>query len=228
MSWLFSRALVEDCSPPKFLGGAPSALWSWTGSADAFSSSDRMTGTYDPHSRYGMTFVPMTADRGAASLMSSLEAFLARRTAPPPQGTTSQTIFGQKCAASWQMWLPGTSLPKTSPSGQSTRPATTLRRWVTKPAQFPLARQTWVLTTFGPGIGYLHTPTTKANYCAASMQKWPGCVAWRQVFGKVTPEAHEYLMGWPIGWSDLRPLATAKFQQWRQQHGICYRESEAA
>jgi DNA (cytosine-5)-methyltransferase 1 len=42
-----------------------------------------------------------------------------------------------------------------------------------KPAHLPLARLTWVQTTFGSGIGYLHTPTTKANYCADSMQKWP-------------------------------------------------------
>jgi hypothetical protein len=218
MSWLFSRALVEDCSPPRFLDGAPSALWSWTGSADAFLSSDKTTGTYDPVSRYGMTFVPLTADRGVASLMSSLEVFLAKRTATPPQGTTQPTIFGQKCAESWQMLLPGTSLPKTSAELQSTKRQTTLSRWVIKPAHFPLARQTSVLTTFGSGIGYLHTPTTKANYCADSMQKWPACAAWRVVFGKVTPEAHEYLMGWPIGWSDLRPLATARCQQWQQQH----------
>lgn len=35
-----------------------------------------------------------------------------------------------------------------------------------------------------------------------------------------TPTNHEWLMGWPPGWSDFAPLATAKFQQWLQQHGV--------
>jgi hypothetical protein len=26
-------------------------------------------------------------------------------------------------------------------------------------------------------------------------------------------------MGWVIGWTELSPLATDKFQQWLQQHG---------
>lgn len=30
------------------------------------------------------------------------------------------------------------------------------------------------------------------------------------------------LMGWPQNWTKLEPLATDKFQQWRQQHGRCY------
>ena len=29
----------------------------------------------------------------------------------------------------------------------------------------------------------------------------------------------EWLMGWPIGWSDSRPLATDRFPQWLQSHG---------
>jgi hypothetical protein len=29
----------------------------------------------------------------------------------------------------------------------------------------------------------------------------------------------EYMMGWPLEWTDLKPLETDKFQQWQQQHG---------
>ena len=219
MSWLFSRALVEDCLPPKFLGGAPSALWSWIGSADAFLSNDKMMGNYDPVSQYGMMFVPLTADRGAAELMSSLEDFLVRLTAQPQQGKTLPTIFGRKCEESWQMSLPGTSLPKTSAELQLTKPQTTVNRWVTKPKQFPYPRKTWVATTYGKDFGYLHTPTTMANFCAPSMQKHAGCRNWTTVFGKVTPEAQEYLMGWPLGWTDLKPQEMDRFQLWQQQHG---------
>lgn len=224
MSWLFSRALVEACLPPSRLDSAPSALLSLMNTADAFLYNAKTMATCSLGFRYGMTFAPLTQSHGAATLISSLEAFLAKHLAKQQQATTPQMIFGRRCAGSWQMSLPGTSLPKTSAKLPLTKRQMTLSRWVIKPKQFPLVRQTWVQTTFGPGIGYLHTPTTKANYCAASMQKWPACRAWVQVFGKVTPEAHEYLMGWPIGWTDLRPLETAKFQQWQSQHLSCLRK----
>ena len=51
----------------------------------------------------------------------------------------------------------------------------------------------------------LHTPTTKANFKADSMQNWPCCRAWKIVFGSgpILPEQFEFLMGYPIGWTDL-------------------------
>jgi hypothetical protein len=39
--------------------------------------------------------------------------------------------------------------------------------------------------------------------------------------GRLNPEWVEWLMGWPSGWTDLKPLETAKFQEWQQQHGVC-------
>lgn len=33
------------------------------------------------------------------------------------------------------------------------------------------------------------------------------------------PELAEWVMGWPIGWTALKPLETAKFQQWLLLHG---------
>lgn len=37
--------------------------------------------------------------------------------------------------------------------------------------------------------------------------------------GNLNPEFVENLMGWPIGWTDLRLLATDKFQKWLDDHG---------
>ena len=34
---------------------------------------------------------------------------------------------------------------------------------------------------------------------------------------RLNPYWIEWLMGWPIGWTDLKPLATDKFRSWRQQ-----------
>lgn len=36
--------------------------------------------------------------------------------------------------------------------------------------------------------------------------------------GKLNPDWVEWLMGWPVGWTDLKPLETDKFRQWRQGH----------
>lgn len=37
--------------------------------------------------------------------------------------------------------------------------------------------------------------------------------------GRLNPDWVEWLMGWPIGWTALNPLATARFREWQQQHG---------
>ena len=37
--------------------------------------------------------------------------------------------------------------------------------------------------------------------------------------GQLNPEWVEWLMGWPVGWTDLKPLEMGKFRQWQQQHG---------
>lgn len=38
---------------------------------------------------------------------------------------------------------------------------------------------------------------------------------------RLNPAWVEWLMGWPIGHTELKPLVTDKFQEWQQQHGAC-------
>jgi hypothetical protein len=38
--------------------------------------------------------------------------------------------------------------------------------------------------------------------------------------GQLNPPWVEWLMGWPIGWTDLKPLATDKSQRWPHSHGM--------
>lgn len=40
------------------------------------------------------------------------------------------------------------------------------------------------------------------------------------VGGQLNPDWVEWLMGWPIAWTDLKPLATARFREWRRWHGV--------
>lgn len=37
---------------------------------------------------------------------------------------------------------------------------------------------------------------------------------------RLNPDWCEWLMGWPIGHTDLKPLETGKFREWQQQHSI--------
>jgi hypothetical protein len=40
--------------------------------------------------------------------------------------------------------------------------------------------------------------------------------------GSLNPTWVEWLMGWPLGWTDLRPSGTDKFHKWPHSHGIPY------
>ncbi len=71
------------------------------------------------------------------------------------------------------------------------------------------------------------TPTAMTRSGGAALCKWGGSrsraklrtmVTSEELNGPLNPMWVEWLMGWPIGWTDLRPLATDKFQEWRQQH----------
>ena len=39
--------------------------------------------------------------------------------------------------------------------------------------------------------------------------------------GSLDPAFDEYLIGWPLGWTELKPLGTDKFRQWLDSHGKC-------
>jgi hypothetical protein len=43
-----------------------------------------------------------------------------------------------------------------------------------------------------------------------------------QIGGSLNPTWVEWLMGWPLGWTDLRPSGTGKFRLWQDSHGKRY------
>ena len=46
------------------------------------------------------------------------------------------------------------------------------------------------------------------------------------VGGSLNPVWVEWLMGWPLGWTNLKPLAMDRFHSWRQQHLNCSLENK--
>lgn len=216
MSWHFSRALVAAYSEHIASESLRYALSSEMSTVDLFLPSDKTTGIYH-HSRFGMTFVRLKESSGEELLTSYLADSRVRRSQLPPGGAIPQPTFGLKWQESFGMCVRPMCSPRTSPEPQLNAPQSIAPRWVTKPKCLPFQRQTWVQIMFGNDIGYLHTPTTKANYAATSMQKWPSAKNFKRVFGRPSPGVQEWMMGWPEGWSDTKPLETDKFQLWRQR-----------
>ena len=52
------------------------------------------------------------------------------------------------------------------------------------------------------------------NWPNSKQQGLPEKVAWERPKGQLNPTWVEWLMGWPIGWTSLRPLSTSRFQGW--------------
>jgi hypothetical protein len=237
-------------------------------------------------SRFGMTFKPLTADRGEAVLMSYLEAFPVK-TSPQQEKEPESKESDLACGEKWHGWSakfdPHTSTLRTAqcslleeePELLQTLPRSGMTR-----SGMLWERQTLVLRTSEtesglwptpclPGNGGTNgkaklkemlkwpTPTVCGNYnrkglsetsgdgLATAVSKWPtprtagmcgGTGSWellnknttikeaRQMGagngGTLNPTWVEWLMGWPLGWTDLKPLEMDKFQQWQQQHLI--------
>ena len=49
-----------------------------------------------------------------------------------------------------------------------------------------------------------------------------------QVGGKLNPPWVAWLMAWPIGWTDLKPLAMDKWQAWCRSHGITSKQRQVS
>ncbi len=99
MSYIFSRALVEAYSEANCSASAPSAPSNSNPTPQAYCSPARMT-AYSRLSRYGMTYAPLTDDRGAALLTWYLEASRARTFQPrekAPALTAPAPGSGGKC-----------------------------------------------------------------------------------------------------------------------------------
>ena len=230
MSWHYLQELAVESWEGSCLDGAPDALLRLIPTPGASCWPDSETGSC-PDSPSGMTCEPSTASPGADRSMSSAADSPAKTSAQPVAGQVSRAsapASGQKWPESWVKWCPDSSLWKTRQcsllggleSFSGTWPRWGMMRggecWEPDILE-PLTRET------GSG-SWLATPTAKANQLAPSMQqKHPGCAAWWPTpqghGGQLDPVFPEYLMGWPIGWTDCEPLEMGRFWKWLDLHG---------
>ena len=289
MSWLISHALMEACanspssqalvaafSEDTSSDGEQSVQSSGNPTQLAYLLPDRMT-DFSRLSRFGMTFKPLTEDRGAALLTLYLEAFPAKTSALQAEETDSKES-DQECGDTWRGSLakfdPATSSWRTAQCsllGEEHESLQTLPRSGTTANGRLWERQMSERRISETGSGLWPTPTVHGNYnhpgasktsgmgLASAVRLWPTPVAQpangtparflerkkeavargsamgvclsdlqlaavasergMQGRGQLNPAWVEWLMGWPLGWTDLKPLETDKFQQWQQQHG---------
>ena len=324
MSYIFSRALVEEYLEASCSDSAPFAPSNSNLIPQAYCSPDRMT-AYSRLSRFGMTYAPLTDDRGAALLTWYLEDFLARTFQPQekaPALTAPAPASGEKCTElsmkydrnshSWKthlcLWdedLPESSviLPKsgTMRNGlcwertmwepRTSESASGYLVWIGTPTasgkkrsekfrvgnklpnpyefveMFPSPLASEGLSEFvrmfptptsrdwkdsgssqgnrkSPNLGTIAsrfpTPRTKGmcggtgSFQQLKSLETQGIISSeerRQMTagsgGQLNPTWVEWLMGWPLEWTALKPLATGKFLQWRQlRSGFCLADSK--
>ena len=103
MSWLFSQALVGEYLGDISSDGEPSVQSNGNPIQQAYCSLDKMT-AFSRLSQFGMTFKPLTADRGEELLTSYLEAFHAK-TLVQQEKVTVLTESDQECGNTWHAWL---------------------------------------------------------------------------------------------------------------------------
>jgi hypothetical protein len=239
MAWLISQALMRNFENSHFSpepvaessagissDGAPSAPSSETPMPQAYCAPDRMK-AFSRLSRSGMTFAPLTADRGEDVLTWCLADSLAK-TSPQPDAGQELTGPGRGCGEKWRELLVKYDLDLSSWRTHRCLfdealpwSSVTLPRWGMMRRGVCWERLTLGRRTSERGSGLWPTPTAhsakEGAYPAEYDRKTPTLGA--RVGGKPNPMWVEWLMGWPTGWTDLGPLETDRFRQWQHSHG---------
>lgn len=84
--------------------------------------------------------------------------------------------------------------------------------------------QTWPTVTASDwkGAALDRAPGTdkyRGNLCEAAELHGGKATQQNGKVMRLNPTWVEWLMGWPLGWTDLKPLEMDKFQQWQHSHG---------
>ena len=237
MSWHYSQELEGGFSVDAYLAGLRWRPARSIPTVGASCSSDKEMERSTP-SLSGMTCEPWTAQSGAGALTSSPPGGLAKGSAQQAGNeglTTSDPAYGLRWPAlsmrfdrasySWKTaraLFPLEGLPAASP----TLPRSgTMRRGILS-ERSTLARRTGVID-----VGFSLTwPTPCATEVRQGYQdrsrgkKGSQKSLTTEVIdraggpavggGKLNPTWVEWLMGWPIGWTDCEPLEMDRFHRW--------------
>lgn len=285
MSWIISKALMEAFENSRFspgqeaeslgensLAGEPSAPSNGSPTPQAFLSPDKMT-AFSRLSRFGITFAPLTENRGEDLLTWFRAGFLAKTSVQPDEAQES-TVNALECGWKWPessvKFDPATSSWKTrqcsllegldefletwprwgmmrdgecwelatlerptsenesgswpTPRSCSAMAATITPESAHAPNRFPnletiVGRRQWPTPQASDnrdrgnlGSGAIQRRKEKGKHIALSQSV-------SETSGALNPQWVEWLMAWPLEWTDLKPLGTGRFQAWLRSHG---------
>lgn len=269
MSWLFSRALVEEYSQATCWAGAQSAQLSVMPTPHKFWRSDKTLEPCDL-SRFGLTCAVLTEDRGADVLTWFLAGFPARTSALQAKAP-ALTESAAECGPTWRGSLarfdPATLSWRTAqqslladsdecsviwPRSGMTAAGQCWELMKLAPPTIETGSGLWVPTACATdakpitgGNGGRVTPAkareggtliealTARTFATPTARDWRSGKASQathdknsrplseQIGGSLNPTWVEWLMGWPLGWTDLEPSATDRCPGVQPQPGAC-------
>ena len=236
MSWHYLQEQGEDFSLQNFLDGIPSAQLKSKNIPEMSCSLGSETDNLSD-SQSGTTLEHLTENLGEIKSISSQEDFPVKtypqrvqvKDLPEPVADYGKSMRG--LLEKFSLNLPSLKTHLCLGLEDLELSCKTLPKW-----GMTLDGACWELgtslqITFETECGYLPTPCARDwkdnGRAPAEFRRHTKKLA--AIYGgKVNPMAYEWMMGWPIGWTELKPLEMDKFQQWQQQHGIYCQESEAA
>jgi len=244
MSWLYSQALVEEYLGASCLDGEPSVQSSGNPTQQAYCAPDKMT-DFSRLSQYGMTYKPLTGNRGEELLTSYLAAFHAKICQPQVEAqdlTGSEVDYGERWGGLLAKLDPNSFLWKTPQCSLITDLAECLQtfpNWglmqdgvlweqisLAHPIEgndfgwWPTPVATDHMTGQTSGITYTGKRFVRTSQKTGTEFGAKLTSAYRLMTGSHLPaNFSEWMMGWPQDWTELKPVETGKFQKWQQQLG---------
>jgi hypothetical protein len=243
MSWLYSQALVEEYLAANSLDGEQSVQSNGSPIQQAYCAPDKMT-AFSRLSRFGMTYKPLTQNLGEELLMSYLEDFHAKTSVPQEKAQElmeNEQECGEKWRASFVKYDHNSSSWKThqcSLLGDLDEFLETWPQWglmrdgecweqrmleqTIRGTESGLLEQTWPTPDANCGQRGTQpnwTPKRKSGHQAQYSINQAVRDSEQNIGGKLNPMWVEWLMGWPLGWTDLKPLEMDKFPYVPQQLG---------
>jgi len=234
----FSRVREGGFWAESSLDGAPSAQSNENHTPLAYLCSDKMT-AFSTRSLSGMTFATLTADRGEGLLTWYLEGFLAKTSAWPERAQDSTGKgpgSGPKWPASLARLDPVSSswrIHQCSLFGEGYELLQTLPVWGTWEDGELWGDSTHRVTHKGKGCGYLPAPQASDAKIVKEFKALSAFRNWKSGGQVHLPHiglmncvplstlilATEKTMDWIPNWTELKPLAMDKYQQWLNSHG---------
>jgi len=249
MSWLFSQALVEEFSAENFSDGEPSAPLNGNRTQQAYCVPDKMTEfsrlsrfgmTFAPlTASRGEELLKLYLEGFPVKTSVPQDTVQESPAVDQDSGLKWQGLLGKYDHDTHSWKTVQCSLLADLEQCLEIWP-----RWGLMQDGVSYQQQTLVRPILERESGLWPTVTATANQLAPSMQKryakpiWPTPTAHNaketnapsesnlhtptlaaQVGGHLNPTWVEWLMGWPLGWTDLKPLGMDKCLCVPQQHG---------